>query len=455
MGQRRARVLVAEDSKTQALKLKILLAGAGYEPLMAVDGPSALQLVIAERPDAVISDVRMPGFSGYELCKRIRADPRLAPTPVLLMTRMSSVADVLDGLWAGADNFLTKPYDPKLLFARLEAALQHPTCGEPTQQALDFLLSTFESYRESQAHERETAAALADARLRAAEGEKHRAIGQLAAGLAHEINTPAQFVNDNIDFFEETLDVMNSVIVLQRQQYARLLAGETTVEAASLAFDRRCEEVDLAYLTSELPSALSQSRSGLQQVATIVTAMREFSTVGTKAKRPHDVNRAVRLAVTVTHGEWSDVAEVIEDCDLALPAVPCVGQELNQVFLRLLVNAGQAIRDVGSGRGEIRVRTRHESPWAVIEIGDTGCGIPAEAQSRVFEPFFTTRPVGSGRGEGLTIARAIVQRHGGDISFETGPGGTVFRVRLPLAPAVDSAGPVRQGNTMSRLAPCR
>jgi PAS domain S-box-containing protein len=269
------------------------------------------------------------------------------------------------------------------------------------------------------------------------QAQKLEAIGQLAAGIAHEINTPTQYVGDNTTFVKQSWPAISDLARLaqriDRESATGAISPDTT---ASL---RHCiKEADLDYLLLEIPKAIDQSLEGVQRVAKIVHAMKEFSHPGSEDKSPLDINRSIETTITVARNEWKYVADVETSLDLKLPLVPCHGGEFNQVILNLLINAAHAIRQVlgeGAGdKGKIVVATRHEHNYVEISIQDTGGGIPEEIQSRIFEPFFTTKPVGQGTGQGLALAHTtIVRKHGGRIWFETTKGkGTTFFIRLPI-----------------------
>ena len=235
------------------------------------------------------------------------------------------------------------------------------------------------------------------------------AIGRLAAGIAHEINTPTQYVGDNIRFLQEAFE--------------DLMAGE-----------------DIDDLADEIPAAIEQSLEGIERIAKIVQAMKAFSHPGVEEKTQADLNRLVESTVTVSTNEWKYVADVHTALDDDLPLVWCVPGKLNQVLLNLIVNAVHAIADRGEARGEIDICTMVEGDGVVVSVRDTGCGIPADAQARVFEPFFTTKAVGRGTGQGLSIAAGVVRDHGGTIDFETSAGGgTTFFVRLPVGQPAQAA----------------
>jgi len=262
-------------------------------------------------------------------------------------------------------------------------------------------------------------------------------IGELAAGIAHEINTPIQYVGDNTRFLS---DMFFSLLpLLQRLQQ---LAGDARSEDPAASLNELLElagEADLDFVCDEVPEALKQSDEGLGRVASIVRAMKQFSHPGTLEKVEIDLNQAIQNTVIVSRNEWKYFAELETDLDPELPGVACLSQEFNQVILNLIVNAAHAIRDRNSDepsrRGRIAIASRCNGPWAELTISDTGGGIAEQNQQRVFDPFFTTKRVGEGTGQGLAIAyNVVVDKHQGEIFFESEPGqGTTFTVRLPLA----------------------
>jgi PAS domain S-box-containing protein len=268
------------------------------------------------------------------------------------------------------------------------------------------------------------------------QAQKLESIGQLAAGIAHEINTPTQYIGDNVRFLKDAFQDLRSLMA----NYDRLLAaakgnalsGETVQEVSAAV-----EHADVGYLLEEIPKAIEQTLEGVARVAKLVGAMKEFSHPGTKDKTPVDLNRAIESTITVARNEWKYVADVETDYDSSLPMISCLPGEFNQVILILIVNAAHAIADVvgkgGSERGKIKVQTRNCQEWGEIRIQDTGSGIPEKVRARIFDPFFTTKEIGKGTGQGLAIARSvIVDKHGGTIHFETEEGkGTTFIIRLP------------------------
>lgn len=271
--------------------------------------------------------------------------------------------------------------------------------------------------------------------------QKLEAVGSLAAGIAHEINTPIQFVGDNTRFLQEAFGSLQRLVARYREMHEAVRSQAITPELMeSVKLAEETEEAD--YLGKEVPAAIAQTLDGVDRVATIVRAMKDFAHSSHVEKSAADLNKALSNTLIVARNEIKYVADVETDLG-EIPGVVCNLGDINQVFLNLLVNAAHAIGDAVNGtgrRGLITVRTRQEEDRIVIEIRDTGGGIPENIRGRIFDPFFTTKEVGRGTGQGLAIARSIVvDKHGGSLSFETEVGrGTAFYVRLPVNHAAAS-----------------
>jgi two-component system, NtrC family, sensor kinase len=265
------------------------------------------------------------------------------------------------------------------------------------------------------------------------QAQKLEAIGQLAAGIAHEINTPIQFVGDNTRFVKEAWASLDSVLALCEAASSAEDAADVLPRVHSML-----QDCDSQYLRAEVPRALDQSLEGIGRVAKIVQAMKEFSHPGSDEKQLADINKAIQTTLTVSRNEWKYVADAETFLQKDLQLVPCHIGELNQVFLNLLINSAHAIAEVvGDGsrsKGKITVRTTQDAQCTTISIQDTGAGIQPEIQSKIFDPFFTTKGVGRGTGQGLSLAHtSVVKKHGGKIWFESEVGkGTTFFIQLPM-----------------------
>ena len=266
--------------------------------------------------------------------------------------------------------------------------------------------------------------------------QKLESVGRLAAGVAHEINTPIQFVGDNLRFLQDGFGTALELTSKLREATAGDLRPDEIRRSANDAVGA----ADWDYMAEEIPKALSQSIDGVERVAAIVKAMKDFAHPEQGRRVAADLNRALASTLMVARNAIKYVADVETDFG-EIPLVECHLGDLNQVFLNLLLNAAQAISETVTatgGRGTIRIRTHENDGWVRIEISDTGCGIPDEIRTKVFDPFFTTKGVGGGSGQGLAISRSIVvDRHGGTLTFESQVGtGTTFAVELPASGAV-------------------
>jgi len=270
-----------------------------------------------------------------------------------------------------------------------------------------------------------------------AQAQKLRSIGQLASGIAHEINTPTQYVGDNIRFLKDAFEALIGVLQGDEELLAAACGGAVSAELIRRLQDGR-ERADLEYLVSEVPVAIQHTLEGVERISRIVRAMKDFAHPGREEKAPADLNQIIDSTVTVARNEWKYVADMQTDFDRSLPPVLCHPAEIGQVILNLVINAAHAIEDVvkqgRAAKGGITIATRRRDGWAEIRISDTGGGIPENIRHRIFDPFFTTKEIGRGTGQGLAICYpVIVGKHGGRINFDSEVGrGTTFTIGLPL-----------------------
>jgi len=459
------KILCASSEDTTRLdEVEAALFGQDREPApcaprfevdSALQGTQGLEAVRAaleqSRPYALaFVDVRMPpGWDGVETTVHLwETDPALQ---IVLCTAYSDYTwEDLARELVRTDQFLIlkKPFDNIEVRQFACALTEKWDLARRLEQHIE-TLDRMVHGRTQALHEKtlrleQTIQELNQVHAQLLTAQKLESIGQLAAGIAHEINTPTQFVGDNIRFLRDGFNDLAQLI----RAFAHLRdsssrgEGEAPAEpSAPRALDqltRIAQKIDLDYLLEEIPNAIEQSLEGVGRVAKIVLSMKEFSHPGHDDKSPADLNKAIDTTVTVARNEWKYVADLVTDFDPSLPPVPCFLGDFNQVILNMIVNAAHAIREAigeNSGRkGTITISTRQGDDWAEIRIADTGTGIPREIRSRIFDPFFTTKGVGQGTGQGLAIAHnTIVKKHGGSIDLESEVGvGTTFVVRLPL-----------------------
>jgi signal transduction histidine kinase len=396
-------ILVADSNRVSGALLSATLTDAGHSVLEASDEKQAWDLICRHAPPIVILDGMSGG--GLELCRRIRCDQAHAAVYVIVLTPSHGGQDIAAALAAGADDCLARPVSSDELQMRLMVA----------QRAVD---ARTESRRVIGLQLRQT--------------QRLEAIGQLAAGLAHEINTPMQYIGDNVRFLGDSVAALDSVLAL----LIELTDGRCAQTAAEIG--ARVGAADLPFLRTHMTRAAAESVEGVEHVSRIVRAMREFSHPGAGDREPLDLNRAIETILVLARNDLKYIADVHLQLDPALPLVPCLATEVRQALLNLVINAahsvGDAVAAAGTGsRGAITVWTRVVEGEVEIRIDDTGLGIPEGIRDRVFEAFFTTKEAGRGTGQGLALAHAtIVEQHNGRIWFESVPGrGTTFFVRLP------------------------
>lgn len=458
----RPRILAVDDNLPNLVALGNALA-AEFDLQVATSGQSALALAAKTPPDLILLDVMMPEMDGYEVCRRLKADTRLATVPVVFVTALADIESEATGLKLGAADYITKPINVGIARQRirnllerealrkeieasrylLEARVAERTqallfakeAAEATsrelQKARDAMALEIEQRQRTQAaleaereEQRHLIAKLEDAHCQLLQSEKLASLGQLAAGVAHEINNPIGFVNSNLNTLKSYIADLLQVIT----SFESLIPA---VEADPNLRQRMCQllkQGDVDYLRQDIGDLLEETLDGTTRVRTIVQGLRDFSRAGGETWVLANVHAGLDSTLNVVRNEIKYKAEVhLEYGDI--PEIECLPAQLNQVFLNLLVNAAQAIAE----RGHITIRTGHKDGWVAVTITDTGCGMSEETRKKIFDPFFTTKPVGQGTGLGLSVSYGIIKKHGGHINVDSTPGvGTTFTVLLPV-----------------------
>jgi signal transduction histidine kinase len=434
-----ARILLADDDRVSLGLVELQLQQAGHQVEAVTDGASALAAARSNRPDLIITDVLMPEMDGFELCRRCKADPPLQQVPIILYS--SSYTDPQEqqlGLALGAARYLIKPVPVDALLAAVDELLQRPSGEQTDNLSLDEEMRLLRSYNEVlftklQAKVQELQQTVAkhhssEESLKAMQAqiiqqEKMASIGQLAAGVAHEINNPMGFITSNLTSLGKYASRLDTYIAaLQQSLYA------CPHHPGLDELDRLRQKLKVDYIISDVTQLVEESLDGANRVRRIVQDLKSFSRVDQAESSRVNLNECLETTINIAWNELKYIATLERDFG-ELPPILCNPQQLNQVFLNLLVNAAQAMEKPDT----ITVRTWSEPDWVCVAVSDTGKGMTEEVRRRVFEPFFTSKPTGKGTGLGLPISVDIVHKHHGDIQVESEPGkGSTFTVRLPV-----------------------
>jgi two-component system, NtrC family, sensor kinase len=387
-------VLAVDDDHNNLKLVSASLTLEGYEVVCALSGEEGLEVLAKRQIDLLLLDVRMPGLDGLEVCRQIRAQSRFARMPIIFLTADHADAeDMMAGLDAGGDEYLHKPISRRMLSARVRNLLRLASADRERQLLIQI-----------------------------AQSEKLAALGQVAAGVAHEVNNPLSFVLSNLESLRAYVGDLIRVVKAYR------LSAE-----GGGALDRA---LDLDAMIEDLQPLIDETVHGGTRVRAIVQELKTFSRQDGDTFEPVDLAEIARCTLVLTERELSSRAKLEKDL---LPARVELAprQRLHQVMLNLLLNALHAVeaRQTAPGaRNLIKVSTRTDGAHAVLEVQDTGCGISEAVRARIFEPFFTTKPIGVGTGLGLSVCAMVIDRLGGTISVESEEGqGTTFTVRVPSA----------------------
>jgi signal transduction histidine kinase len=456
-------VLVVDDYPMNRMKLARILEDQGHSSTMAENGQQALEMMQAQPFDVVLLDILMPDMDGYEVLRRIKDEPKLRDIPVIVISAVDDVDSVVKCIEMGAEDYLPKPFNPTLLRARLRMSLQRKK-----------LRDLEKSYLQQEVMLRQT--------------EKLATLGRLSAGMAHELNNPAAAAQRGAGQLRAAVERLqradralgeHDLSGSQREELLELdrlareraahpaaldslarndreseleawLAGqgvrdgwelapalasmeldEARLSAVAASFPREQVPAVMAWLGESFTvySLIEEVGESTGRIAGLVNALKMYSYMDQAPVQQVDVHEGLDSTVTMMAGRLRPGISVRREYDRGLPRIEAYGSQLNQVWTNIVDNAVDAME----GRGELVLRTRQDGEWVVVEIEDSGPGIPEEVRPKLFDPFFTTKPPGRGTGLGLNISHNIVVgKHGGEISAESRPGRTVFRVRLPL-----------------------
>ncbi len=428
-----ARVLAVDDDPILRMHLQRLASKFVSEIRVAADGVEALEVWRQWLPNVIVTDIFMPRMDGLELSAAIKADDPDAQ--IIVITSDKDSESLQRALAIGVERYITKPVDMHLLIDAVRKCVRDQQQIEELrlnrriaaltralQEQLEERKHAEETLLQEKAEQRVLIERLEEAHNQLLQSEKMASIGQLAAGVAHEINNPIGFVNSNLGALQQYIHGMLRLLAAY-ERYEPYLADEARAALTALK-----QEIDITYLRDDIGDLLTESLGGLQRVKRIVQDLKDFSHVSDSEMQWAKLQDGLESTLNVVWNELKYKADVVRDYG-PIPEIECIPSQLNQVFMNLLVNAAQAIED----HGTITLRTRQEGDQVSVEISDTGSGIPAEIINRVFDPFFTTKPVGMGTGLGLSIAHGIVRKHNGRIEVSSTPStGTTFKIVLPV-----------------------
>ena len=420
-------ILVIDDEPVVRDSIALLLEDRGYTTITAGNGAIGWQIYNDVAPDLIVSDLRMPVLDGFQLLQKVFAQDQ--SMPVIIMSGAGTMESIVKALRLGAWDYLEKPImDVEVLFHVVKRNLE--------KRNLIMLAKSYQEQLEESLRLRTEELELHHSQN--LQAQKLESVGRLASGIAHEINTPIQFVGSNVDFLGEAFLDVSGLVGTFLQLLKETKLSENSTEIAE-KIETILDEIDWEYLSGEIPQAIEQTREGIQRVAALVQAMKEFSHPGGKEKQKVNLNRIIETTRTVAKNEWKYVSNVELDLKENLPLISCLSDEMGQVILNLLVNAAQAIGEkLGDNpegeKGVITLRTENDDRYVKLSISDTGSGIADAVKSKIFDPFFTTKGVGRGTGQGLAIVYdVIVGKHHGEIDVTSRrEGGTIFTILLPF-----------------------
>ena len=414
-------VFIVDDDPGSQQLLADTLSREGYATHCLSNGKLALQAALAKPPDLILLDVMMPGIDGFEVCRLLKENPATRFVPVVMVTCLNEKEMKLKGIAAGADDFISKPIDTTEILLRTRNLLL-------VKQYFD-VLKDQSGLLEQQVRLRTEALEKAIDELKSTQQqmvqqEKMAMIGQLTAGIAHELNNPIGFIASNVGSLGKYCE---KLLMFIKAQQETLLSRQPDQLQTDLIQEQR-SRLKIDYIIKDIPEMILETQDGVERIKSIVRDLKCFSHVDESEQKLADINHCLESTLNIINNELKYKAQIKREYG-DLPQLLCCPQQLGQVFMNLLINAGHAI----DTKGEITVRSWNAEGRIFVSISDTGCGIPEQQLARIFEPFFTTKEAGKGTGLGLAISNEIVKNHGGEIRVESEPGkGSTFTVSIPL-----------------------
>ena len=422
-------ILIVDDTPTNLQVLFDLLSEQGYRVAIAKNGETALQRLESSQPNLILLDIMMPGIDGFETCQRLKANPATADIPVIFMSALSDSVDKVKGLSLGAVDYITKPLQHEEVLARIRVHLQLRNATQIMEQRTEELNQALESLKQAQA--------------RLVQSEKMSALGQLIAGIAHEINNPVNFIHGNLTHVKEYSQNLLDFVQLYQKHYPHPVAE----------IQEQAEELEIEFLQTDLFKMIDSMKMGSDRIRDLILSLRNFSRLDESALKPVSINEGIDSTLVIlqhrlkARPDFPEIQVIKNYGDL--PIVECYPSQLNQVCMNILSNAidslesrfaNDALEESGMDKYDeptINISTVSSNNQIMIKIADNGVGIPAPILNKLFDPFFTTKSVGKGTGLGLSISQQIiVEKHHGQIACFSNLGqGTEFVITIPARQA--------------------
>lgn len=441
--EQQTQILIVDDTPTNIKVLFNLLKEAGFKVLVANSGEIALSSLEKVTPDLILLDIQMPGIDGFETCRLLKENATTQEIPVIFMTAISDVEHKVKGLELGAVDYITKPFQHQEVLARVKVHLKMRELQKNLEEKnleLEQLNKTLEHKVEERTNNlQETVDELQDIQDQLVNHEKMSALGQLMAGVAHEINNPINFIVGNLKYAEQYIQDLVDLLALYKE---KLTEPDVDIE-------NKIEEIDLDYLLTDLPQLIASMKEGTCRISQISTSLRIFARSDADAKVEFDIHDGINSTLLILKHRFKANQNragirVVKNYG-KLPKINCYPGQLNQVFMNIISNAIDALEDssIGKSKAEIEanpnqiiITTEFEpsAETATIFIQDNGFGISPEIQAKIFDRLFTTKSVGVGTGLGLSLSRQIIEeKHNGKILCKSEPGkGAEFIIEIPV-----------------------
>ncbi|GBD94247.1 sensor protein ZraS [bacterium BMS3Abin05] len=422
-------ILVVDDDTFFLNFIGMVLTRQGYQVLKGSNGKEGLAILEKETPDLIISDVMMPEMSGIEFCKAVKSNPAKRDIYFLVLTSRTDVAEKVRLLDIGADDFLSKPVNNDELLAKVRASMRIQELQRELKESNTRLKHLNHRLKQATKHLQTANREIKETQAQLLQQEKMASIGQLAAGVAHEINNPIGFISSNLSVLQDYISDLMKFLTKYKELKENIKRNKREHLQVSFEELQTIErDIGLQFILEDFEKIVQESLDGAERVKVIVQDLKDFSHIDQAEIKFFQINKGLESTLNIVWNEIKYKAKVIKDYG-KVPEIRCYPMQLNQVFMNLLVNAAQAIEK----NGLIKIKTFLKDKRVVVQISDNGIGIAEENLNKIFDPFFTTKDVGKGTGLGLSTAYNIVKKHHGEIRVESKIGkGTRFTIELPI-----------------------